>query len=82
MAMSRGEHVSLGQVRPGAHIVIRALGADQDLNGRFMLFGLVVGTAAEVVQNYYKGPMLIRARNTLVAVGRDEAQKILVEISQ
>lgn len=81
-SMSKSEGVPLGQIRPGARIVIRALKADQELNGRFMLLGLVVGTAAEVLQNNAAGPMLIRARNSLVAIGRDEAHKIFVEISQ
>jgi Fe2+ transport system protein FeoA len=46
-----------------------------------VLLGLAVGTVAQVIQNTHNGPMLVRARNTLVALGHEEAQKILVEVS-
>lgn len=77
--MSETQCLSLDKIRAGERVVVRALRADRQLNGRFMLLGLAVGTAAEVLQNYSNGPILIRARNTLVAIGRDEARKILVE---
>lgn len=78
--MSEDEYISLDQIGAGARVVVRALRAGQELNGRFMLLGLAVGTAAEVLQNHSSGPLLIRARNTLIAIGRGEAHKILVEI--
>ncbi|MCC3246191.1 ferrous iron transport protein A [Methylocystis sp. WRRC1] len=80
--MSDVKYPSLDQIRAGAHVVVRELRADRELNGRFMLLGLAVGTAAEVLQNPFRGPMLIRARNTLLAIGRDEARQIIVEVSQ
>ena len=60
-------------------VVLRALNGDPELNARFMQLGIVVGSCAEVLQSREKGPMLIRARNTLVAIGRSEAGKIMVE---
>jgi Fe2+ transport system protein FeoA len=81
MPKSKAEYVPLGLIQPGAHFVIRVLQASQEINSRLMLLGLAVGTAAQVIQNTHNGPMLIRARNTLVAVGHEEAKRILVEVS-
>jgi Fe2+ transport system protein FeoA len=80
--MSETRRLSLDQVFPGARVVVRALEAERDVNGRMMQLGLVVGAEAEVLQSQAGGPMLIRARRTLLAVGREEAKKILVEMSR
>lgn len=76
------ESLSLDQVEPGGRVVLRALRADRDLRGRLMLLGLFVGASADVLQSRRRGPMLIRVRHTLVAIGRDEAKAILVDLSE
>ncbi|MEK4034969.1 FeoA family protein [Methylocystis sp. IM3] len=70
---------SLDQVRAGEKVVLRALCGDRELRSRLMLLGLCVGGAADVVQTRRRGPTLIRVRNTLVAIGYEEAKTILVE---
>lgn len=71
--------LSLDQVRSGEKVVLRALCGDRELRSRLMLLGLCVGGAADVVQTRRRGPTLIRVRNTLVAIGYEEAKTILVE---
>jgi Fe2+ transport system protein FeoA len=41
--------------------------------------GLVDGAQLEVLQNSGRGPVLVRVHNTRVALGHDEAMKVLVE---
>ncbi len=73
--------LSLDQIEPGRKIVLRAFRGDRELRSRLMLLGLFVGAAADVVQTRKRGPTLIRVRNTLVAIGYEEAKTILVDIS-
>lgn len=75
------QRMPLDRVSAGARVVVRELRADRELRSRFMLLGVVVGAAADILQSHAKGPMLLRVRNTLVAIGREEAAHILVELS-
>ncbi len=59
--------------------MVRALRAGRELTSRLAALGLVAGTPLEVLQNRGCGPLLIRVRDTRVALGRGEALKILVE---
>lgn len=80
-AAPRVELRRLDEIPPGSRIVLRALQGDAEMNGRFMQLGLVVGSAAEVLLCHADGPLLIRSRGGLVAIGRLEARNILVEMS-
>lgn len=71
----------LDEIEPGSRVILCALLADVELNARLTQLGVVVGSSAEVLQSRARGPVLIRARSTLVAIGREEANKILVETS-
>ncbi len=75
------EHLSLAQIEPGRKIVLRAFRGDRELRSRLMMLGLFIGAAADVVQTRKRGPTLIRVRNTLVAIGFEEAKTILVDVS-
>jgi Fe2+ transport system protein FeoA len=76
------ENLSLDQIEPGEKIVLRAFHGDRELQSRLMLLGLFVGAAADVIQTRKRGPTLIRVRNTLVAIGYEEAKTILVDVSR
>lgn len=73
------ERLSLDRIGPGRRVVLRALPQDRALQNRLMLLGVFIGARAEILQSRRAGPMLIRVRNTLVAIGRDEAKTILVD---
>jgi ferrous iron transport protein A len=46
---------------------------------RLASLGFTPGAHLQVVQNYGRGPLIVSLRDTRVALGRGEAQKILVE---
>lgn len=75
-ALSTLDHLSVG-----ATAVVRELDGGNEFSGRLaaMGLGLVLGAALQVMQNSGKGPMLVRVRDTRLALGRGEAQRILVE---
>ncbi len=69
----------LSEVPTGARIVVRQVDGGRGLLSRLAALGLVVGSDLEVLQNSQDGPMLVRAHNIRVALGRNEAKKVLVE---
>jgi ferrous iron transport protein A len=77
--MNSSPAISLAELRTGTRAVVRALRGGRELTGRLTAMGLVAGAPVEVLQNRGRGPLLIRVRDTRVALGRGEALKILVE---
>ena len=69
----------LSEIRAGARIVVRRVDGGRGILSRLAALGLVVGSDIEVLQNSQDGPMLVRAHNTRVALGRNEARKVVVE---
>jgi ferrous iron transport protein A len=69
----------LGEMTTGARVVFRGVNADRALSSRLAALGLVDGAQIEVLQNSGHGPVLVRVHNTRVALGHDEAMKVLVE---
>jgi ferrous iron transport protein A len=72
-------YVSLAELASGTQAVVRAVGGGKTLAGRLAAMGLVVGSRLEVLQNPHHGPVLVRVRDTRIALGRGEATKILAE---
>ena len=70
---------TLDHLSVGATAVVRELDGGNEFSGRLAAMGLVLGAALQVMQNSGKGPMLVRVRDTRLALGRGEAQRILVE---
>jgi ferrous iron transport protein A len=79
--MNRPPAVPLAELPTGTRAVVRALRGGQDLMSRLTAMGLVAGTPVEMLQNRGRGPLLVRVRDTRIALGRGEAVKILVERS-
>jgi ferrous iron transport protein A len=50
-----------------------------DFLSRLASLGFTPGARLRVVQNYGRGPLIVSLRDTRVALGRGEAEKILVE---
>jgi Fe2+ transport system protein FeoA len=80
--MSVLTNLSLDQIGAGERIVLRSFRGDRELRSRLMQLGLFIGVAADVVQTRKRGPTLIRVRNTLVAIGYEEAKTIGVDLSK
>ena len=72
------EDITLSDAASGRQYTIRAIKDEARLVNRLSSMGLVCGSTMEVCQNLKKQPVLVFARDTLVAIGRDESKKILV----
>ena len=73
----------LSEITTGARVVFRGVDAGRGLTSRLAALGLVAGAHLEVLQNSRRGPVLVRVHNTRVALGHNEARKVIVkEIEQ
>lgn len=73
-----GTAVPLNLMRTGEKGTIAELTGGHGLRNRMLALGLTPGAEVTVLQNYGRGPMLVRVRDVRVALGRGEAAKILV----
>lgn len=73
--------VALAELPIGTRAIVRILRGGQELVSRLSAIGLVTGTPVEVLQNSGRGALLVRVRDSRIAVGRGEALKILVEVT-
>jgi Fe2+ transport system protein FeoA len=69
----------LAELASGAQAVVREVGGGKAFASRLAAMGLVVGSRLEVLQNALHGPVLVRVRDTRIALGRGEATKVLAE---
>lgn len=76
--MARTQGVSLGIVQTGELVRIRKMAGGHTFLSRLASLGFTPGARLEVVQNYGHGPLIVSLRGTRVALGRGEAEKILV----
>lgn len=72
------EDITLSDAAPSKRYTIRAIKDETRLVNRLSSMGLVCGSTLEVCQNLKKQPVLVFARDTLVAIGREESKKILL----
>lgn len=70
--------VMLSDAQPGNRYCILGIKEENRLVNRLSSMGLLCGSTVEVCQNNKKQPVLIFARDTLVAIGREESKKIMV----
>ena len=76
MATKNG--VSLGTIRNGESVQIQKMAGGHQFLSRLASLGFTPGARLKVVQNYGHGPIIVSLRDTRVALGRGEAEKILV----
>jgi ferrous iron transport protein A len=79
--MSNTREVFLDQLAPAASAVVKELRGGREFAGRLAGMGISVGCQIEMLQNPDHGPLLVRVRDTRIALGRGEALKILVRES-
>lgn len=70
--------VNLGAVQNGESVQIRKMKGGHQFLSRLASLGFTPGVELQVVQNYGRGPIIVSLRGTRVALGRGEAEKILV----
>lgn len=72
------EKIALSKAQPGKEYFIKEIKQESRLINRLSSMGLLCGSQIEVCQNHKKQPVLVFARDTLVAIGRGESEKIFV----
>ena len=70
--------ITLSDAQPGQRYCIMEIKEENRLVNRLSSMGLLCGSTVEICQNYKKQPVLLFARDTLVAIGREESKKIMV----
>lgn len=70
--------VTLSDATPGSRYCILEIKEESRLVNRLSSMGLLCGSMIEICQNHKKQPMLLFARDTLIAIGREESKKIMV----
>jgi len=68
----------LSALRAGEHGVVVRVAGGRGLLGRMTALGFTPGAEVTVVQNFGRGPLIVRVRGTRVALGRGEAGRIYV----
>lgn len=78
--MMHHEVRSLGDLTTGTHALVHHLHGGREFINRLLVLGFTIGTEVVVVQNSGGGPVIIAVRDSRVALGRGETQKIVVEV--
>lgn len=68
--------VSLAQLAPGQTGIVDRPCRGKSLGARCLALGFTPGTPVTMVRNEKSGPLIVQVRDTRVALGRGEAQKI------
>jgi ferrous iron transport protein A len=74
-----GTRTELSAVHGGESVCIRQLAGGMVFMSRLAPLGFIPGARLRVIQNLGRGPLLVAVYDTRVALGRGEADKILVE---
>ncbi len=74
----RGGLLTLDMLPPGARARVVRIDAGIRAMRRIVEMGITPGAVVEVVMSY-GGPILVRVRGTVIAIGRGIARRILVE---
>lgn len=70
--------VTLSDATPGSRYCILEIKEESRLVNRLSSMGVLCGSTIEICQNHKKQPVLLFARDTLIAIGREESKKIMV----
>jgi len=74
-----GDHDNLSAIPSGESVQIREMLGGHHFLSRLVSLGFTPGTHLKVVQNFGRGPIIVSVRDTRVALGRCEAERILID---
>ena len=77
--MTPNRCTKLTQIKSGNHATLLNFSAGKGLVNRMNSLGLTPGADIEMVQNIGNGPLIICVRGARIALGRGEADQLLVE---
>lgn len=76
--MQTQSRTCLSEMHAGENGTISAFNGGRPVCNRLTSLGLTPGARVDITQNYGRGPLIIKVRGTLIALGRGEAAHILV----
>ncbi len=71
---------SLGECKSGATVKIKKLMGGYKMRLRLSEMGLGTGQKLIVIQNLFRGPVIVQKNGASLALGRGHAMKIIVEV--
>ena len=71
--------MSLAKLSAGQQGMIESLHGGRGLVNRLAVLGFIPGQKINMVQNFGRGPLIVKVRGARVALGRGEARKIIVK---
>ena len=72
----------LNELSAGSKCIVCVVNGTKDFQRRITAVGLTPGCKLEIVKNEGKYPLLIDARNTILALNRTDCGEIMVEVAQ
>ena len=72
--------IPLSQLSSGQSAIIDDLLGGRGFISRLVTLGFTPGAVVKMLQNVGRGPLIVLVRDTRIALGRGEAQKILVTV--
>jgi Fe2+ transport system protein FeoA len=72
----------LSELKTGQTAVIQDLQGGYSFRSRLAALGFTPGVEITMVQNLGHGPMIVTLRDTRIALGRGEAEKILIQLQR
>jgi len=72
--------MKLSELKTGAFAKVVSLGSDERFVKRITSIGMSEGVDLEVIRNDRKMPVLIYVRETLLALNRNDCEKIEMEV--
>lgn len=73
---------SLSELKTGETAFIQELQGGYALRSRLAALGFTPGAEVKMIQNLGHGPLIVSLRDTRIALGRGEAQKILIRLEK
>jgi DtxR family Mn-dependent transcriptional regulator len=73
-----GEEMPLSKLTSGQSGVVRLYAGGCGMLGRCLSLGLTPGSLVKMLKNFNKGPVLVKVLDTEVALGRELADKIII----
>lgn len=70
---------NLTSVKQGKRAMVTGLKEEERFISRTTAIGITIGGKLEVIRNEKKRPMLLYCRDTIIAMNRNECEKIEVE---
>ena len=76
--MSLGNVTCLSNLAPAEIGIVASLSGGRGLVSRLAALGITPGAEVNVIQNFGRGPIIVRVRNARIALGRGEAMNVQV----